>query len=35
MGAAAITPLLGSYLDPKGKGATMLIFGAILMTVAT
>ena len=33
MGAAAITPLLGSYLDHKGKGATMLIFGAILMTV--
>ena len=25
--------LLGSYLDHKGKGATMLIFGAILMTV--
>ena len=33
MGAAAITPLLGSYLDHKGKGATMLIFGAVLMTV--
>ena len=30
---AAITPLLGSYLDHKGKGATMLIFGAVLMTV--
>ncbi len=33
MGAAAITPFLGGYLDHKGKGATMLIFGAILMTV--
>lgn len=33
MGAAAITPLLGSYLDHKGKGATMLIFGALLMIV--
>ncbi len=32
MGAAAITPILGSYLDHKGKGATMLIFGAVLMT---
>ena len=31
MGAAAITPLLGSYLDHKGKGATMLIFGARLI----
>lgn len=33
MGAAAITPLLGSYLDHKGKGATMLIFGALLMII--
>ncbi|WP_329905392.1 MFS transporter [Porphyromonas pogonae] len=31
IGAAAITPFLGGYLDKKGKGATMLIFGAILM----
>ncbi len=31
MGAAAITPFLGSFLDRKGKGATMLIYGAILM----
>ncbi|MDE7402040.1 MAG: MFS transporter [Muribaculaceae bacterium] len=31
LGAAAITPLLGNYLDRKGKGATMLIFGSILM----
>ncbi|MEG1645440.1 MAG: MFS transporter [Alistipes sp.] len=33
MGAAAITPFLGHYLDKKGKGATMLIFGAMLMIV--
>ncbi len=33
MGAAAITPFLGSYLDHKGKGASMLIFGALLMII--
>lgn len=33
LGAAAITPFLGNYLDRHGKGATMLIFGAILMIV--
>ena len=33
LGAAAVTPLLGNYLDKKGKGATMLIFGALLMIV--
>lgn len=31
MGAAAITPFLGYYLDHKGKGATMLIWGAVLL----
>ncbi|MDE6717580.1 MAG: MFS transporter, partial [Muribaculaceae bacterium] len=31
IGAAAITPVLGNYLDRKGKGATMLIFGSLLM----
>ena len=31
LGAAAITPFLGHFLDRKGKGATMLIYGAILM----
>ena len=31
LGAAAITPFLGNYLDRKGKGATMLILGALLM----
>ena len=31
IGAALITPFLGGFLDKKGKGATMLILGAILM----
>ena len=31
IGAAAITPFLGAYLDHKGKGATMLIWGAVLL----
>lgn len=31
IGAMVLTPLLGGYLDHKGKGATMLIIGAILM----
>lgn len=31
VGAMVLTPLLGYYLDRKGKGATMLIWGAILM----
>lgn len=31
LGAAAITPFLGNFLDKKGKGATMLIVGACLM----
>ena len=33
IGAAAITPFLGSYLDHKGKGASMLIWGAVLLIV--
>ncbi len=33
IGAAIITPMLGSFLDHKGKGASMLILGAILMIV--
>lgn len=31
IGAAALTPFLGMFLDYKGKGASMLILGAILM----
>lgn len=33
IGAAVITPFLGRYLDKKGKGATMLIMGALLLIV--
>lgn len=31
IGAAIITPFLGTFLDHKGKGATMLIWGALLL----
>ena len=31
IGAMILTPLLGAFLDNKGKGATMLIIGAVLM----
>lgn len=31
IGAMVLTPFLGFFLDKKGKGATMLIVGAILM----
>ena len=33
IGAAIITPFLGAFLDHKGKGATMLIWGAVLLIV--
>jgi MFS family permease len=33
IGAMVLTPLLGWFLDKKGKGATMLILGAVLMVV--
>ena len=33
IGAACVTPFLGWYLDKKGKGASMLILGSILMIV--
>ncbi|MCQ2312544.1 MAG: MFS transporter [Paludibacteraceae bacterium] len=31
--AVAITPMLGKYVDHKGKAATMLILGAILLII--
>jgi len=31
--AMCLTPLLGIFLDRKGKGATMLMFGSIIMIV--
>lgn len=30
--AMVLTPFLGAFLDYKGKGATMLIIGAVIMT---
>lgn len=33
IGAMVLTPILGWYLDNKGKGATMLILGALLVIV--
>src|SRR5574344_2963266 len=33
IGAACITPFLGNFLDRKGKGATMLIFGSLLLII--
>lgn len=33
IGAAIITPFLGNFLDNKGKGASMLMLGAVLMFV--
>ncbi|MDD5507417.1 MAG: MFS transporter [Bacteroidales bacterium] len=34
VGTIILTPLIGTYLDNKGKGATMMIFGAVLLTLA-
>lgn len=34
VGTIILTPIIGNYLDKKGKGATMMIFGAGLMTIA-
>lgn len=31
--AVAITPILGKYVDHKGKAATMLVFGALLLII--
>ncbi len=33
IGAAAVTVFLGNFLDRRGKGATMLIWGAVLLIV--
>ncbi len=34
IGAMVLTPFIGYFLDLKGKGATMMIYGAILLTVS-
>ena len=33
LGAAILTPLLGFFLDFRGRGATMLILGSLLMVI--
>ncbi|MBK6283198.1 MAG: hypothetical protein IPF54_11580 [Draconibacterium sp.] len=34
IGAMVLTPFIGLYLDVKGKGASIMFYGAILMTVS-
>jgi len=34
IGTILLTPVIGFFLDRKGKGATIMIFGAILLTLA-
>lgn len=34
IGAMVLTPFIGYFLDIKGKGATMMIFGAVLLTIS-
>jgi len=34
IGAMVLTPFIGFFLDKKGFGATMMLYGAILLTVA-
>lgn len=34
VGTIILTPIVGYFLDKKGKGATLMIFGAALLTIA-
>lgn len=34
IGAMFLTPFIGFFLDKRGKGATMMLYGAILLTVS-
>lgn len=34
IGAMILTPFIGAFLDKKGLGATMMLYGAILLTVS-
>jgi len=34
IGAMVLTPFIGYFLDVKGKGASMMLYGALLMTVS-
>lgn len=34
IGAMVLTPFIGAFLDFKGKGASMMLYGAILLTIS-
>ncbi len=34
IGAMILTPFIGMFLDHKGKGATLMIYGAVLLTIS-
>lgn len=34
IGAMILTPFIGAFLDKKGLGATMMLYGAVLLTVS-
>jgi len=34
IGAMILTPFIGYFLDTKGKGATMMIYGAVLLVIS-
>lgn len=34
IGAMVLTPFIGAFLDKKGLGATMMLYGAILLTIS-
>jgi hypothetical protein len=34
IGAMVLTPFIGYFLDIKGKGATLMLYGAILLTIS-
>jgi len=34
IGAMVLTPFIGYFLDVKGKGASMMLYGAILLTIS-
>jgi len=34
IGAMILTPFIGAFLDKKGLGATMMLYGAILLTIS-
>jgi predicted MFS family arabinose efflux permease len=34
VGTIILTPIIGNFLDRKGKGASLMIYGAVLLTIA-